>query len=186
MRGIRQGLRGPDECRRGFPVNVSPAIQPGAITPGTSSRSTVRGTTWIPPGTTPSNKGGDYIRYDYFLKSDYYMSQDHSDWSGSHDCTSTRYDGLDLSSTEEQIKQEQDQQEQAQFSAIRQVLEAAIAELPYQTQEELEGASYDDLMNARYAYVSLEESYSNLTLREAYQAMAGRSPGAAPRPVHLL
>ena len=125
-------------------------------------------TTWD----DPINKGGDYIRYDYFLKSDSYMSRDHSDWSGSHDCTSTRYDGLDLSSTEEQIKQEQDQQEQAQFSAIRQVLEAAIAELPFQTQEELEGASYDELMNARYAYVSLDESYSNLTLREAYQAMA--------------
>ena len=125
-------------------------------------------TTWD----DPINKGGDYIRYDYFLKSDSYMSRDHSDWSGSHDCTSTRYDGLDLSSTEEQIKQEQDQQEQAQFSAIRQVLEAAIAELPYRTQEELEGASYDELMNARYAYVSLDESYSNLTLREAYQAMA--------------
>ena len=49
-------------------------------------------TTWDDP--TPNREG--YVRYDYFLKSDAYMSRDHSGWEASHDCTSTKYDNAGL------------------------------------------------------------------------------------------
>ena len=45
-------------------------------------------TTWDDP--TPNREG--YVRYDYFLKSDAYMSRDHSSWEAGHACTSTKYD----------------------------------------------------------------------------------------------
>lgn len=59
-------------------------------------------TTWDDP--IPDKEG--YIRYNYFLKSDSYMrSNRHSDWSASHVCTSTKYDGATLPDTDEQAKQ---------------------------------------------------------------------------------
>lgn len=133
-------------------------------------------TTWD----DPTNKGGDFVRYDYFLKSDSYMRRDHS-WNAATNCTSTKYDGLDLPDAgeeaqkqqqEQQQQQQAQQQKQEQFTAIRQILEDAIAALPYQTQAEIEGASYDDLMEARYAYIPFDESYDSLTLQEAFQSMA--------------
>ena len=133
-------------------------------------------TTWD----DPTNKGGDFIRYDYFLKSDSYMSRDHR-WSAVTNCTSNKYDGLDLPDAGEEAQKQQQQQQQQQqaqeqkqqqFSAIRQRVEDAIAALPYQTQAEIESASYDDLVNARYAYVPFDESYDSLTLQEAFQSMA--------------
>ena len=113
----------------------------------------------------PTNRGGDYIRYTYFLKSDLVMvKRNHRNWEDLHACTSTKYDA-DLSNTDEQ-------QEQEKFNEIRAVLDAAIADLPYRTQEQLQSASDDELMNARNSYVTLDDSYSSLTLQEAYQAMA--------------
>ena len=49
-------------------------------------------TTWDDP--TPNREG--YVRYDYFLKSDSYMSQDHFDYESEHPCTSTKYDNANL------------------------------------------------------------------------------------------
>ena len=49
-------------------------------------------TTWDDP--TPDREG--YVRYDYFLKSDSYMSQDHFDYESEHPCTSTKYDNANL------------------------------------------------------------------------------------------
>ena len=37
-------------------------------------------TTWD----DPINRGGDFIRYDYFLKSDAYMRRDHASWTADH------------------------------------------------------------------------------------------------------
>ena len=50
-------------------------------------------TTWDDP--TPNREG--YVRYNYFLKSDAYMSQDHASWESEHACTSTQYDSAALS-----------------------------------------------------------------------------------------
>lgn len=129
-------------------------------------------TTWD----DPTNMGSDFVRYDYFLKSDSYMRRDHR-WNTATNCTSTTYDGLDLPAAGEQAQQQQQQQQaqeqkQEQFSAIRQILEEAIAALPYQTEAEIESASYEDLVNARYAYIPFDESYDSLTLQEAFQSMA--------------
>ena len=52
-------------------------------------------TTWDDP--TPNREG--YVRYNYFLKSDAYMSRDHQSWSfngTSYACTSTKYDNTIL------------------------------------------------------------------------------------------
>lgn len=97
------------------------------------------------------------------------MRRDHR-WNDAANCTSTMYDGLDLPDAGEEAQQQAQKQEQ--FSAIRQILEDAIAALPYQTQAEIDNASYDDLVNARYAYVPFDESYDSLTLQEAYQSIA--------------
>ena len=123
-------------------------------------------TTWDDPA--PDKQG--YVRYDYFLKSDAYMrSHSHTKWNGTTiACTSTKYDNVSLPDTQEQ----EQQKEQQKFAAIQQICEDFIAALPYQTQAEREGATYEQLMSARYAYVTLDSSYDNLTLQEAYQAMA--------------
>lgn len=126
-------------------------------------------TTWDDP--VPDRAG--YVRYDYFLKSDDYMRANrHTRWTADRTCTSTKYDDADLPDTDEQQEQEEQQQEQEKFNEIRAVLDAAIADLPYRTQEQLQSASDDELMNARNSYVTLDDSYSSLTLQEAYQAMA--------------
>ena len=132
-------------------------------------------TTWD----DPLNMSRDYVRYDYFLKSDSYMRRDHSRWTASHACTSTKYDGVDLPDTEEQEEEQQEQeqqqeqqQKQEQFDAIRRILDDAIADLPFRTEAEWEGMTSDELNAYRNAYVTLDDSYSNLTLQEAYQAMA--------------
>lgn len=126
-------------------------------------------TTWDDP--VPDRAG--YVRYDYFLKSDDYMRANrHTRWTSDRICTSTKYDNADLPDTDEQQEQEEQQQEQEKFNEIRAVLDAAIADLPYRTQEQLQSASDDELMNARNSYVTLDDSYSSLTLQEAYQTMA--------------
>ena len=126
-------------------------------------------TTWDDP--VPDRAG--YVRYDYFLKSDDYMRANrHTRWTADRTCTSTKYDDADLPDTDEQQEQEEQQQEQEKFNEIRAVLDAAIADLPYRTQEQLQSASDDELMNARNSYVTLDDSYSSLTLQEAYQTMA--------------
>ena len=118
-------------------------------------------TTWD----DPTNRGGDYIRYDYFLKSDAYMRRNsHTSWTADRVCTSTKYDGLDLPDGEQEALE--------QYAAIRQIVEDAIAQLPYQTEAEQKAASEDELFNARYAYVTMDASYPNLILQEAYQVMA--------------
>ena len=54
-------------------------------------------TTWDDP--TPDRKG--YVRYDYFLRSDSFMSRDHSGWTASRKCTSTKYDNTTVLNDEE-------------------------------------------------------------------------------------
>ena len=126
-------------------------------------------TTWDDP--VPDREG--YVRYDYFLKSDSYMlANRHTRWISDRTCSSTKYDNADLPDTVEQAQQQQQAQKQEQYAAIRQILEDAIAQLPYQTEAERAGATSDELLSVRYAYVTLDESYSTLTLRDAYQAMA--------------
>lgn len=51
-------------------------------------------TTWDDP--IPDRKG--YVRYNYFLKSDRALSEDHSNWSATHACTSTKYDNITIPS----------------------------------------------------------------------------------------
>ena len=130
-------------------------------------------TTWDDPA--PDRAG--YVRYNYFLKSDSYLSRDHSNWSAPHACTSTKYDDADLpdvggQTQQQQQQQQENQQKQEQFAAIRQIVDDAVADLPFRTEGSWEGMTSDELNEYRNAYVTLDNSYSNLTLQEAYQAMA--------------
>lgn len=60
-------------------------------------------TTWDDP--IPDREG--YVRYDYFMKSDSYMSRDHFNWTADHTCTSSQYDQADLPDSFEQKEEEQ-------------------------------------------------------------------------------
>lgn len=110
----------------------------------------------------PTNKGGDYIRYTYFLKSDKVMaSRRHRNWEAVHACTSTKYDE-DLPDSFEQQKQEQQEQQKQEQQAQKQALLDAMLKLcrdavekrPYQTQAELQAADLADLEAAQTFEVS--------------------------------
>ncbi len=76
------------------------------------------GTTWTPPGTTLHPRGGDYVRYDYFLKSDKVMvSRSHRNWEELHTCTSTKYDEDLLDSTDQATAEERQKQVDAILAA---------------------------------------------------------------------
>ena len=104
-------------------------------------------TTWD----DPINRGGDFIRYDYFLKSDAYMRRDHASWTADHVCTSTKYDGVELPDTTEQAKQEV-------LNQILTICYDAIKGFPYQTEAALQAATEDQLQDARYAYIDFSGS----------------------------
>lgn len=97
-------------------------------------------TTWDDP--IPNKEG--YVRYNYFLRSDTAMSKDHSNWTASYACTSTKYDGTTLPSSTEQAKQAEREAEQKRLDeAAAQVLAfltEAIDGLPYRTAAELQAA----------------------------------------------
>lgn len=102
----------------------------------------------------PTNKGGDYIRYTYFLKSDKVMaSRRHRNWEAVHACTSTKYDE-DLPDSFEQQKQEQQAQKQALLDAMLKLCRDAVEKRPYQTQAELQAADLADLEAAQTFEVS--------------------------------
>ena len=110
----------------------------------------------------PTNKGGDYIRYTYFLKSDKVMaSRRHRNWEAVHACTSTKYDE-DLPDSFEQQKQEQQEpqkqeqqaQKQALLDAMLKLCRDAVEKRPYQTQAELQAADLADLEAAQTFEVS--------------------------------
>ena len=91
--------------------------------------------TWDDP--TPDRAG--YIRYNYFLKGDDYMRRNqHSSWTASHACTSTKYNDADLPGSEEQ-------QEVEQYNAILEACQAALRALPYQTEADLQAATTEEL-----------------------------------------
>ena len=96
-------------------------------------------TTWDDP--IPHREG--YIRYNYFLKSDSYMSKDHSNWSTKHSCTSTKYDGI-LPDTTEQARLEAQKAEQERLDGVADQVIAFLYEsidsLPYRTADELQAA----------------------------------------------
>ena len=113
-------------------------------------------TTWDDP--IPDREG--YVRYDYFLKSDAYMRQNrHTRWTSDRVCTSTKYDNADLPDSFEQAKQEEEEreqaQQQAQKEAILQAVKTALAQLPYQTQAELQALTDDQLADARNPVILL-------------------------------
>lgn len=110
----------------------------------------------------PTNRGGDYISYDYFLKSDKVMvSRRHRDWETVHQCTSTKYD-QDLLNSQEQAIADQEQaiaaQEQAQVDAILAACAPALANIPFRTQAELQALSNEELSDALYFTIDMSGS----------------------------
>ena len=115
-------------------------------------------TTWDDP--TPDRKG--YVRYNYFLKSDAVMSRDHHNWKSDYMCKSTKYDKLELLSSEEEEQKRQADEEQVRKDAVTAEIlvycDNAIAAFPYRNKAELQAAeilSYEDSLN--YIYFPVEE-----------------------------
>ena len=131
-------------------------------------------TTWD----DPTNRGGDYIRYDYFLKSDTAMGRDHRDWDASRACTSTLYDSANLPDSTEQAKQEA---EQAELDQILPICYAALEDLPYSTQAELQALDDNALREALYFYIDfsasgIDASVLSARYRDAGEAITQRNP----------
>lgn len=97
-------------------------------------------TTWDDP--TPDKEG--YVRYNYFLRSDAFMSKDHSNWNAGHACTSTKYDGTTLPNTTEQARLEAEKAEQERLEKVAdEVLSLclkALDQFPYTTTAQLQAA----------------------------------------------
>lgn len=124
-------------------------------------------TTWDDP--VPDRKG--YVRYNYFLKSDKVLSKDHSNWSATHACTSTKYDNITILSPEQEQQAQEDAEKQEQQEAFMAELLAICHEqvdsFPYNTTEALQAAeniTYDDVKN--YIYIPADK-YTSLDVREA-------------------
>ena len=150
--------------------------------------------TWDDP--IPNREG--YVRYDYFLKSDYAMSRDHVSWEASHTCTSTKYDDVTILSPEDEQeaieKAEEQAREEAVTAEILTYCKQAMTEFPYATEEALRAAetltaddwrSYiyfpigkytrEELNTARTKfYAVLEEGYPDYELNRFAQAPDGR------------
>ena len=100
----------------------------------------------------PTTRGGDYVRYTYFLKSDKVMvSRSHRDWEAVYACTSTKYDQDLLDSAD----QEQADTRQEQVDAILAACAPALADVPTWTQEELQALSDEQLGDALYFTLDL-------------------------------
>ena len=114
-------------------------------------------TTWD----DPTNRGGDYVRYDYFLKSDDYMLDNrHSRWTADRTCTSTLYDGELLDSEE--------QEQQEILDEILALCFDAIQDFPYQTESELQAATVEELRGAYYGYIDFSGSGIDPSLLSLY------------------
>ncbi len=150
--------------------------------------------TWDDP--IPNREG--YVRYDYFLKSDYAMSRDHVSWEASHTCTSTKYDNATILSPEDEQeaieKAEEEAREEAVTAEIITYCKQAMTEFPYATEEALRAAetltaddwrSYIYFPDGKYTkeelntartkfYAVLEEGYPDYELNRFAQAPDGR------------
>ena len=103
----------------------------------------------------PTNRGGDYIRYTYFLKSDKLMlSRSHRDWQAVYSCTSTKYDEDLLNSVDQALADTREQDVNAILAACTSALQA----LPQWTTEELQSLSDEQLTDALYFTIDLSNS----------------------------
>ena len=131
-------------------------------------------TTWDDPTT----RGGDYIRYTYFLKSDKVMaSRSHRDWEDVQACTSTKYDEDLLDSTDQAIADAR----QEQVDAILALCAPALTDVPTWTQAELQALSDQELGDALYFTIDLSGSgFDSNTLskysREVADAIIDQHP----------
>lgn len=117
----------------------------------------------------------DFVRYDYFLKSDSSMSRDHLSWDASHACTSTKYDNaVILSPAEEQEAIEKAEEQARQEAVINEILSQcrqAIAGFPYMDEAELQAAenlTADDWTD--YIYFPADQ-YSYTDMHEAFKQL---------------
>ena len=110
----------------------------------------------------PTTRGGDYVRYTYFLKSDRVMvSRSHRDWETVHDCTSTKYDEDLLDSADQALADAR----QEQVDAILALCAPALSNVPSWTQAELQALSDQELGDALYFTIDLSGSgYDSNTL----------------------
>ena len=126
----------------------------------------------------PTVRGGDYIRYDYFLKSDKVMvSRSHRDWETVHACTSTKYDADLLDSADQAIADAR----QEQVDAILALCAPALTDVPTWTQAELQALSDQELGDALYFTIDLSGSgYDSNTLskysRDVVDAVIAQHP----------
>ena len=126
----------------------------------------------------PTNKGGDYIRYTYFLKSDKVMvSRSHRDWEAVYACTSTKYDEDLLNSTDQEMADNR----QEQVDAILAACTPALANVPTWTQAELQALSDQQLGDALYFTIDMSGSgFDSNTLskysREVVDAVIAQHP----------
>ena len=131
-------------------------------------------TTWDDPTT----RGGDYIRYTYFLKSDKVMvSRSHRNWEAVHSCTSTKYDADLLDSADQALAD----QRQEQVDAILAACAPALAKIPTWTQAELQALTDQQLNDALYFVIDLSHSgFDSNTLskysREVADAICAQHP----------
>ena len=134
-------------------------------------------TTWDDPTT----RGGDYIRYTYFLKSDRVMvSRSHRDWEDVHACTSTKYDDDLLDSKDQELAD----QRQEQVDAILAACAPALKDVPTWTQAELQALTDQQLHDALYFTIDLSNAgFDSNTLskysREVTQAIMEQHPELA-------
>ena len=159
-----------------YPMRWSPAT-PADTTPGIWCRSTGIGTTWTPPGTTPTNRGGDYIRYDYFLKSDAAIGKDHR--TGMHP---TSAPAPSMITPICWIPQSRPSRRRNRRSWIRSSPSATPPwELPYSTQAELQALDDNTLRDALYFYIDfsnsgIDASVLSMRYRDAGEAITQRDP----------
>ena len=126
----------------------------------------------------PTTRGGDYVRYTYFLKSDKVMvSRSHRNWETVHDCTSTKYDADLLDSVDQAIADAR----QEQVDAILALCAPALANVPTWTQAELQALSDQELGDALYFTIDMSSSgYDSNTLskysRDVVDAVIAQHP----------
>lgn len=103
----------------------------------------------------PTTRGGDYVRYTYFLKSDRVMaSRSHRDWEAVHVCTGTRYDEDLLDSVNQTLADAR----QEQVDAILAACAPTLANIPAWTQAELQTLTDQQLSDALYCIIDLSDS----------------------------
>ena len=126
----------------------------------------------------PTTRGGDYIRYTYFLKSDKVMvSRSHRDWEALHNCTSTKYDDDLLDSADQEIADNR----QEQVDAILALCAPSLANVPTWTQAQLQALSDQQLGDVLYFTIDMSGSgFDSNTLskysREVIDAVIAQHP----------